>query len=176
MSKPRVIGKAFLDEHVVRSWDEFSPCRTWRYRLAFDFAAAGEAAGRLAFIGLNPSTAEAWTLDPTVFKVARLARRLGCGGLDVFNAFGLVSTDPAGLKEVADPVGPGNDTALATIGDQDTVLAAWGVHAGLGDRFVRLRELLPERVVCLGVTKAGFPRHPLYVPESVEPTPYEWRE
>ena len=172
---PRVIGAAFLRDHVVASRDDFSPCRTWRYRLAFDFAEPLEGrtdARRLAFIGLNPSTAEAWTLDPTVFKVARLAHRMGLAGLDVFNAFGLVSTDPKGLKDADDPNGPGNDAALSSIPRDDVILAAWGVHAGLGDRFARLQELLPSSLVCLGTTKAGFPRHPLYVAESVEPEPY----
>ena len=171
------VGAKFIEQHVADSRDEFSACRTWRYRLAFDFAPQlGIEADprRLAFVGLNPSTARAWTLDPTVFKVARLARRMNLAGLDVFNAFGLVSTDPKGLKEAADPNGPGNDAALRSIAADDVVLAAWGVHAGLGDRFAKLKELLPATLVCLGMTKAGFPRHPLYVPESVHPMPYRF--
>lgn len=169
----REVGRAFLDEHVVASTDQFSDCGTFRYRLSFDFRPAkGQKKARLAFVGLNPSSARAWKLDPTVFKVGRLARRMGFAGYDVYNAFGLVSTDPKGLKAVVDPNGPGNDETLSSIPKNAFILAGWGVHAGLGDRFERLAELLPGKLHCLGVTKAGFPRHPLYVPESFEPIEY----
>lgn len=174
MSK-REVGRQFLDEFVVDSSDDFSDCGTYRYRLSFDFSAErGRKKTRLAFVGLNPSSARAWKLDPTVFKVGRLANKMKFAGYDVYNAFGLVSTDPKGLKEVEDPNGPGNDDALRSIPKGTFVLAAWGVHAGLGDRFAQLAELLPRPLYCLGVTKAGFPRHPLYVPERVEPTEYEF--
>lgn len=170
----REIGKSFLADNVIESSDQFSDCGTYRYRLSFDFRPErGRKKARLAFVGLNPSSARAWKLDPTVFKVGRLAHRMGFAGYDVFNAFGLVSTDPKGLKLIDDPNGPGNDEALQAIPRSSFILAGWGVHAGLGDRFSKLAELLPSKMYCLGVTKAGFPRHPLYVPESVEPVVYD---
>ena len=173
----REIGREFLDEYVVDSSDQFSECGTYRYRLSFDFRPeAARKKSRLAFIGLNPSSAKAWKLDPTVFKVGRLARRMGFAGYDVYNAFGLVSTDPKGLKAIEDPNGPENDKTLASIPASDFILAGWGVHAGLGDRFAKLAEILSGKLHCLGVTKAGFPRHPLYVPDRVEPIEYDFGE
>lgn len=169
----REIGRQFLEDHVVDSSDDFSDCGTYRYRLSFDFRLErGRKKSRLAFVGLNPSSARAWKLDPTVFKVGRLAHKMNFAGYDVYNAFGLVSTDPKGLKQVDDPNGPGNDEALLSIPRGTFILAGWGVHAGLGDRFAKLAELLPGKLHCLGITKAGFPRHPLYVPESFEPVEF----
>src|SRR5690606_4111055 len=50
--------------------------------------------------------------DPTVERTLRFARAWGCGASEVVNVFALRSTDPAGLRQVDDPVGPGNDEAI----------------------------------------------------------------
>ena len=46
----------------------------------------------------------------------------------------------------------------------DFVVAAWGTHAE-ADRTDRVKDLLRHHtLLCLGTTKDGHPRHPLYVP------------
>jgi hypothetical protein len=54
----------------------------------------------------------------------------------------------------------------AAIGRCDIAICAWGAHpmAGNRDRAVRslLRSYRPA-VFCLGTTKAGAPKHPLYI-------------
>src|SRR5512135_1752078 len=64
------------------------------------------------FLLLNPSIADEVTNDPTSVRCERRARRWGFGGLIVTNLFALCATDPAGLRRVADPIGPENDAAI----------------------------------------------------------------
>ena len=64
------------------------------------------------FLLLNPSSADEATNDPTIERCERRARRWGFGGLIVTNLFALCATDPAGLRRVADPIGPENDAAI----------------------------------------------------------------
>jgi hypothetical protein len=118
------------------------------------------------FVGLNPSTADAARNDPTVRRCIGFAWSWGYGGLFVANAFALRSTDPAGLLEVDDPVGAGNDAAIRTAAQRAAlVVAAWGAGGALHKRGAAVAAILAGvgPVWCLGRTQAGFPRHPLYV-------------
>jgi hypothetical protein len=67
-----------------------SECGTWRYYLARHWAPKGEA---LAFVMLNPSTADATVDDPTIRRCIGFARRDGYAGLVVVNLFALRSTE-----------------------------------------------------------------------------------
>ena len=87
------------------------------------------------------------------------------------NLFGLRSTDPRGLLEVDDPVGPGNDAAiLAQARRCPLVVLAWGNHGRLDDRDQVLRRKLARvsglRPRCLGLNANGTPKHPLYLPAN----------
>jgi Protein of unknown function (DUF1643) len=68
--------------------------------------------GACNFLLLNPSTADEATNDPTSVRCERRARRWGFGGLIVTNLFAPCATDPAGLRRVADPIGPENDAVI----------------------------------------------------------------
>lgn len=148
----------------------FSPCRAYRYQLSRVWDAA---APRVNFLMLNPSTADAFVLDPTVRRCVGFAQAWGAGSLTVTNCFALRSTDPAGLRAVADPVGPDNDASIVSAATAaDTVIAAWGVHATYLDRERHVRELLRTADVTLHtlrLTKHGHPGHPLYLPGTSEP-------
>jgi hypothetical protein len=53
----------------------FSPCRRYRYTLTHDFAdlfGAPAGAGYVAWIGLNPSTADEGRLDSTLWRLKGL--------------------------------------------------------------------------------------------------------
>jgi hypothetical protein len=149
-----------------------SACGTYRYELT-----RGPLNRPAVFVMLNPSTADAAIDDPTIRRCRGFARAWGCGGLVVVNAFALRATNPAALRTHPDPVGPYNDTVLATLGirEHGPVVVAWGVHATLHDRDKRVLALLRGAGVepmCLGVTKDGHPRHPLYVRGATTPVPY----
>ena len=118
-----------------------------------------------AWIMLNPSRADAATDDPTLRRVIGFAQAAGFGQITVANVYGWRSPSPSTLRRVPDPVGPDNDQAIsAAAGGGDLVVAAWGTHAA-PDRIAEVLELLSHRTVwCLGRTRSGQPRHPLYVP------------
>lgn len=131
--------------------------RTWDVRLP-----------RLAFIGLNPSTADEAKLDPTLRRVIGFAQREGCGGLDMLNLFAFRATFPRVMKLQKEPVGPENDTYLTAIaGAASVVIAGWGTHGTHQHRDEAVRALLRPLATlwCLGLTKDGQPKHPLYLPK-----------
>lgn len=156
-----------------RATAAFSPCRTWRYRLSrvWDVSLP-----RVNWLMLNPSTADAFDVDPTVRRTLGFADAWGFGAVEVTNVFALRSTDPKGLRQVVDPVGPANDTALlAAARAADLVVAGWGVHATLNDRERHVVELFADAGIVLHavrVTKDGHPGHPLYVRSSARPLPW----
>jgi len=152
---------------LVDATATFSPCRTYRYALTRRWSDRPLA----VFVMLNPSTADAFTLDPTVRRCIGFAHSWTAGGILVLNLFALRATDPKALSGHADPVGPDNDAVIAThiAGDEAVgpVVAAWGVHGNLRGRDQRVAGMIRARGVrplCLGLTKDGHPRHPLYVP------------
>lgn len=151
----------------------FDRDRTYRYLLARTWDPEGSV---VAFVMLNPSTADAATVDPTVRRCIGFARSWGHGGVEVVNLFALRATRPQDLLGAAEPVGPDNDRILAgTVDRVDRVVVAWGTHGThLGrDRTVAAlvagRGVVPE---ALGRTRSGQPRHPLYVPGATHPVPW----
>jgi hypothetical protein len=121
-------------------------------------------------VGLNPSTADEMKSDPTVTRCVNYTRAWGFGGLIMMNAFAVRGTDPAVLKQVRDPVGPENNFWLHRMAQEARlILGAWGNHGLWLDRQKQVLELIPQEIYCLGVTKAGAPRHPLYPRREAEP-------
>ena len=118
-------------------------------------------------IGLNPSTATAVEDDPTIRRCIGFAKREGCGEFYMGNVFGLRSTDPKKLLEVDDPIGQYNNFWLKTMArEAEVVIAAWGGNPLAVQRGREIRELLqwiPRKIHCLGKTKSGAPKHPLYL-------------
>ena len=153
---------------------ELSTDQTYRYQLGRFWSGLGAVA---TFIMLNPSTADAHVDDPTIRRCIGFAKSWGCGGLRVVNLYALRSTDPRNLWTHPDPVGPDNDiclgaTAMQTSGSGAPLVAAWGAHAK-ADRVKQVLEILQgQRLQCLGVTKSGAPRHPLYIASATALTDY----
>jgi len=135
----------------------------YRYRLT---RAWGTGQGRICFIMLNPSTATADISDPTVRRCEKFARRWKFAVLNVVNIFAIRSTNPRALYGAVDPVGPENDSWICkTASDSDLVIAAWGVHGVHMGRGKYVADMVSKitQLRCLGQTKEGFPRHPLYL-------------
>jgi hypothetical protein len=144
--------------------------RKYRYRL---WRRWDSAKPTLAFIMLNPSTADETTDDPTVRRCIGYAREWGYGTLLVGNIFGVRETDPANLYDYFDPVGPENDDHLKEIvADAEKTIVAWGANGRLGNRGRRVAELLDADLHALDTTKAGHPAHPLYQPADIEAEPW----
>src|SRR5688500_11357729 len=83
--------------------------------------------GAVAFVMLNPSTADAERDDPTIRRCGGFARAWGFGSMVVVNLFALRSSDPQRLRRARDPVGRENDRHIIDVtGTSDAVVLAWG--------------------------------------------------
>lgn len=157
----------------------FSRDRTLRYVLS---RKVGEQDKILAAFGLNPSTANAFQNDPTIRRGIAFARDWGCGLYLMLNTDAFRATDPKDLFAAAvngvDVNGEHNDAAIAFVLRQlepgDIALAAWGanVRRGRADRVAELARAARIPLSCLGTTKAGEPKHPLYFAASTPLQPY----
>ena len=143
----------------------FDPSKRYRYGLWRRWAECGPV---VAFVMLNPSTADARCDDPTIRRCGGFARAWGFAAMAVVNLFGLRATDPVRLRRAHDPVGRDNDRhILAAAARSDALVLAWGNGGGLGGRDRAVRALLTgHQSDCLGLTRAGQPRHPLYLPRA----------
>lgn len=133
----------------------------YRYFLSRHLSASNV---RVAFVGLNPSTADATSDDPTIRRCRGFATEWGAGELWMVNLFAYRSTDPAELLRVPNPIGAENDAWLEqAVSCAELVIAAWGNHGALFDRAAVVLSRFPGRFSALGMTKSGMPRHPLYI-------------
>lgn len=141
----------------------FSPCRTWRYVLLRRWGSADSP--HVAFIALNPSTADETTDDPTVRRMIGFAQDWGYGGLYVLNLFAYRATDPHEMKAARDPVGPENDKFLQVYHSMAArTVAAWGNHGRFRGRGAMVATMLGLRALwCFGKTGKKQPNHPLYL-------------
>ena len=154
---------------VVTGKAGFSRCRRYRYWLRRRW---DPLLPPCAFIGLNPSIADAHTDDPTLRRCINFARDWGYGSLLMVNLFAWRATDPRELKKVADPVGArANFWLRRALSEADLVVAAWGNGGRLTYRAHAVASWL-EDLQCLGVTAQGMPRHPLYCARSAMPMPW----
>lgn len=75
-----------------------------------------------------------------------------------------------------DPVGEHNDAVLDLFAAQQVpVIAGWGAGTTAGGRDTAVAQQLDARGVrlhCLGTTKGGHPRHPLYLPAAAPLQPW----
>ena len=152
----------------------YSDCERYRYMLTRVWVPEGRKA---LFIMLNPSTATEVQNDPTVERCERRARALGFGAFRVLNIFAWRDTDPKAMRAAEDPVGPGNDAAIQqSLAWADQVICAWGTHGAHLNRGPAVEALLRQAGVALfhlGLSKAGHPKHPLYIGYDVQPVSWE---
>jgi hypothetical protein len=137
----------------------------------------------LMVIGLNPSTADETEDDPTVRRCIGYARDWGYSGLRMMNVFAFRATDPRDMLKAKDPVGPENNRLIlkearitTQYGERGAILAAWGNHGSHRDAAKSLTLMLSFQGIayaCLGATKSGQPKHPLYLAKDVRPIAFE---
>lgn len=150
-----------------------SDCGRYRYALEREWCPVpGSAARTVLFVLHNPSVADAELDDPTLRRCIGFARDHGCSRLLLCNLFALRSTDPAVLAHADDPVGPESDGWLHwCAGEADLIFAGWGALARRHhERAAAVRGLLAAHAPlhCLGRTRDGHPRHPLYLPRAAQ--------
>lgn len=161
----------FLDQFQAQG-GIFSEDRAYRYALWRLHEDLSQEHGLVAFIGLNPSTADETSDDPTIRRCIGFSRRWGYRGFVMLNLFAVRATSPKVMKHHPQPVGPANDDAIREIVSKcETVVCCWGAHGSHLGRDEAVRELLRVPGIplwCLGTTKGGQPRHPLYLPGNCE--------
>jgi hypothetical protein len=161
--------------HVYRS-AEISECGRYRWWLRRSWKLSGvglnglpvQSKGVCCFVMLNPSTADGTQDDPTIRRCIGFARHWGYDTLSVRNLFAWRATNPKELLKCGSATGGdrGNEELLAAC-TADLLVAAWGTNVPfLRDQVVlsMFRHHFPQKeIYCLGKTKNGSPRHPLYV-------------
>ncbi len=153
----------------------FSSDRRHRYSLIHRWddllTPAGERERGIAWICLNPSTADEQQLDPTLRRIRGFSTAWGYTHFVMLNAFAFRATDPADMKAATDPVGPENDRWISHWAERvDRVIVGWGEHGAHLGRHEQLRALLdPAKTFCLARNASGQPKHPLYVGAGTQP-------
>ncbi|NIZ15640.1 DUF1643 domain-containing protein [Phaeobacter sp. HF9A] len=148
----------------------YSDCERYRYSLTRIWEASGR---RVMFVMLNPSKATEVQNDPTIERCERRARALGFGGFRATNIFAWRATDPRDMRAASAPEGPDNMRVLLEGVDwADMVICAWGTHGAHLDQGPRVAARLRQTgcaLYHLGLSKAGHPKHPLYIAYSQKP-------
>ncbi len=122
---------------------------------------------------LNPATGDTERRPrPTLHRCIARSRDVGATGLVIVNLFAFRHTDPKQLRTAANAVGPANDDVLDRLtGAGMRTIVAWGSHGSLRGRSAQVGPLLTAPM-CLGTTKGGEPRHPLYVSADAPLVPW----
>ncbi|GAA3549797.1 DUF1643 domain-containing protein [Microlunatus spumicola] len=147
-----------------------SPDGRYRYALERTWAPGP----RMLWVLGNPSRAYATADDPTLRRCVRFARDHGCGGVLLANLWAWRATHPRDLAGVVDPVGPDNDRSIAALvaRTDGPVVLGWGVQRS-ATRVATVLGLLGDGPRhCLGRTRDGHPRHPLYVSAQTGLSPW----
>ena len=144
----------------------FSRCETYRYTLERRWSRGP----LLLWVLLNPSTADAETDDPTNRRGIRFSIKWGYAGCVFVNLFAHRTPYPIEMVRAEEPIGPENDFHIRDqAGKCQDIVVAWGTHGAHNGRDSEVINLLSEySLSCLGITKHGFPKHPLYLNKNTE--------
>lgn len=165
----------FVEDISRDAW--ISDCGQYRYELTRSWKAYTEKS--LIFVMLNPSTADAHIDDPTIRRCMNFAKREGFGMMTVMNLFAGRATKPTDLFKMDDPVGPENvlrwKSARSHVLDWGgKIVCAWGAHPKASQQVEAFLQVMSDTPLhCLGTTKDGQPRHPLYLRNDAPLTLWE---
>jgi hypothetical protein len=152
----------------LKNTAKLSKCRKYRFAL---WRTWDDSISYVMFVGLNPSTADENTDDPTLTRCINYAKSWGYGGICMANLFAFRATEPTFMKSVQDPVGSQNNRWLKRLASEaGLVVAAWGNDGSYLNRSKQVREFLPS-LHCLKINKSGEPAHPLYQKADLQPVP-----
>lgn len=166
---------------VTNMGAQLSECGRYRYSLQRDWHSnvptMPERLLRVMWVGLNPSTADAFRDDPTIRRMMAFSNSWGFRSMVVCNLFAFRATDPRDLAVNGEAIR--TQVNLNTLGEMARrsaiVVCAWG-----GDDIVRADDErlalahMPLITYCLGHTQSGAPKHPLYLAADTQLEPYGW--
>ena len=159
-----------------RGWARFALDGKHRYRLARSLGdeplrfRRGRLCGerRVVFVMLNPSTADAFVVDPTIRRCVEFATGWGADIVEVVNLFAYRTPHPTALlrRRVRGDDARADAELLAACLGAHRVIAAWGNHGDhprLGGRALAVTAMLRAArvsLMCLETTLSGAPKHP----------------
>jgi len=143
---------------------DLSDDRVYRYRLWRRWRDGDQ----MTFIGVNPSTADETEDDQTIKKCIGFTKRHDCTAVQMLNLFAFRHKNPEVMKKHRSPIGPRNDEVLLKYArEAKFAVACWGIH---GEHMGRARQVIDMlssnevTLMCFGLTKFGFPKHPVMLP------------
>ena len=146
----------------------------------------------MVFIGLNPSKANSFNNDRTLIRIMNFCSRWNYKNIYVINLFGLISKFPNQLSKSLDPVGKNNNLITLKVlefwreNNNCDLWLGWGDKGRLYRRDLEILKLIKsfsksqlnennhsKRILTLGFSKKGSPRHPLYMPNESFLKPFD---
>ncbi len=150
----------------MRNTAKLSKCRRYRYAL---WRTWDDSKPYVMFVGLNPSTADETTDDPTLTRCVNFSKSWGYGGVCMANLFAFRATQPSDMMASNNPIDSANNEWLQKLAkDAALIVAAWGNGGSYLGRSKQVIELLPN-MHCLKLNKSGEPAHPLYQAAKSQP-------
>ena len=138
----------------------FSNDRKYRYAL---WRVWNKIHNPLLMIGLNPSTANELSDDPTITRMISRANRAGFGSLLMANLYAFVSSNPNVLLGDGEFIGIETDDYLIQMIElANQVVCGWGSFPAAIKRSHAVLKMIPKPY-CLGINADGQPKHPLYI-------------
>lgn len=122
-------------------------------------------------IGLNPSTANAQSDDPTIRRVRAISKSLGFGGVYMCNCFSYIYTNPDFLKSETLDAMMRNAEILKRVAESCAdIIFAWGNFPIVREMEIdkKLSAAFPN-AKALFINKNGSPKHPLYCKTETQP-------
>lgn len=156
----------------------YSDCEKFRYSLEITFGQnlfPRVSPAMVAWIGLNPSTATEKADDATVLRLKNRSKEWGFTSMTMLNLYAYRATDPRDMIAAGYQVGEETDRIIRQVCLRAAkVILCYGNH-GQGERVEELFRIL-DGIQChaLKVSKSGRPSHPLYLPMSLQPQPYDF--
>ena len=160
----------------------FSECKSYRWILKKELFYGTK---NLVFIGLNPSKGNSSNNDRTLTRIVSFCSRWNYKNIYIINLFALISKSPRQLSKSKDPIGGNNNLITLKLLEfwwENTncdLWLGWGDKGQLNGRDLEVKKLIKnlsnlklnknnysKRVLSLGLSKKGNPRHPLYMPNQ----------
>lgn len=126
---------------------------------------------KVAFIGLNPSTANEKTNDNTITKVVKIAANNGFGGLYMLNLFAFITAHPHVLMCADDPIGNNDEYIDHYSRVSKEIVFCWGAFKQAKERAKEVIKKYPG-ALCLDHNADRSPKHPLYCRDNTTLKPY----
>ncbi len=135
-----------------------------------------ESKPKVMFIGLNPSTANETSDDPTIRRIKGLAYKWGYGGFYMLNLFPYVTAYPKELETKLEDEAEWQNAIWIekTKSECEKIIFAWGAFDQAKIRAHSLVATIPNPY-CLAINKNGSPKHPLYIKGDTIPVPYKMK-